>query len=65
MMDEQLMELLDVVFGSPNLPSEEEILTLAHFGDRYPSDVLARVVRLMWLERNDIEAFNKWVTENL
>lgn len=65
MISEQLQDLLDIVFGSPNLPSEEELLTLAHFGEEYPSEVLVQVIRLMWLERNDLEAFNKWVLENL
>ena len=65
MISEQLQDLLDIVFGSPNLPSESELLPLAHFGDAYPSEVLVQVIRLMWLERNDLEAFNKWVLENL
>lgn len=58
-------ELLDLVFGSADKPSVEHILTLAYFGEENSTEVLAELVQLMWLERNDIEAFNKWVTENL
>lgn len=58
-------ELLDLVFGSPEKPSVNHILTLACFGEQDSTEVLAELVQLMWLERNDIEAFNKWVTENL
>lgn len=65
MISEQLQDLLDVVFGSPEKPSVNHILTLACLGEQDSTEVLAELVQLMWLERNDLEAFNKWVLENL
>ena len=66
MTSSPLEELLDVVFGSNELPTENQLLTLAHFNkDVYPSDLLVRVIRLMWLDQNDPEAFDEAIMNEL
>lgn len=64
MISSPLEELLDAVFGSNELPTENQLLTLAHFNkDAYPSDLLVQVIRLMWLDQNDPEAFDRAMLE--
>lgn len=66
MISSPLEELLDAVFGSNELPSENQLLSLAHFDkDAYPSDLLVQVIRLMWLDRNDPEAFDEAIMNEL
>jgi len=66
MTSSPLEELLDAVFGSNELPTENQLLTLAHFNkDEYPSDLLVQVIRLMWLDQNDPEAFDEAIMNEL
>lgn len=66
MTSSPLEELLDAVFGSNELPSENQLLTLAHFNkDVYPPELLVQVIRLMWLDQNDPEAFDEVIMNEL
>ena len=66
MTSSPLEELLDAVFGSSELPSENLLLTLAHFNEGlYPPELLVQVIRLMWLDQNDPEAFDEAIMNEL
>lgn len=57
--------ILDEVFGSVELPTLERLVGLAQSCEDYPHETLAMVIQYMWLDRNDPEAFDEAIMNEL